>query len=216
MSQHWPKETRERALTLIARTATRSKSGRISYVMAGQQLREEGYGGISRETLRYWWNRRHEYGMGEDSTGPPKREQPLDDPIPEKRFILLALQRLGREDPKDLIVGHLADIYQQRHYSTSDTARATLTKQAGVVLEQHRREERAEQELTPAQWEQKICSMPERIVGALERSPWLWHDPRVINLIDGRDIVPQKLAQDVLYRGMDAAPEGWPYYIPGD
>lgn len=150
---------RQRALKVLRESAKRAPDGTPNVTRCAGEL------GIDRRTLDRWWaaaNPRTKRATATKEVAPeaPAKGAGWADPSP---YLRQAAEELGVESLEDRRVVRLADTYAQRDASSSDTARAALTKEINRLVEDLHDGGGPRGAETPEEWKERAKQYPQLV-----------------------------------------------------
>lgn len=159
----------DQAMKVLGESAKRAKDRTPNFVRCAQNL------GIDRGTLKLWWDKAHA-GPGPGRVGPGgKRTVTAPDLGPPSggggvgwadpsAYLDEAADLLGIADQSDRRVRRLADTIAQRNASSSDTARAQLTREVNRFVEENHEGGAPRGAETPEEWKARARQFVQLIV----------------------------------------------------
>lgn len=150
---------RQRALKVLQESAKRAPDGTPNVTRCAGEL------GIDRRTLDRWWAAAKPATKRGAAKETAQKEAPAKgagwaDPLP---YLRQAADELGVESLEDRRVVRLADTYAQRDASSSDTARAALTKEINRLVEELHDGGGPRGAETPEEWKERARSFPQLV-----------------------------------------------------
>jgi len=177
-------EERQRAIMGLQASAARSKDGTPNLTRVSQEV------GVSRQTLKRWWedlspeDRDHDPEDQAAATRPAASLAELQ-AVPEAN-ILWAQERLGLDDPADHRVRIVADLLTERNATGAAGPRANLTKDLARYVVELRPTAASNGVPTPDEWVALVRERVELCIEAVLGSEEILTDPRLVDAVLSR------------------------------